>query len=137
VFNVYTTVKQQLPSIENVDTFISAQQMAVTQLAIAFCDQAVEDDTLRQAWWPDFDVDASVPLAFTTENRPNLITPIIERLMPQAPATQPEVSELSNELNNLVTRLAACNENCDAQRTKTITKASCAAVLASAMTLIQ
>ena len=41
------------------------------------------------------------------------------------------------ELDALITRLTPCTGTCDAQRTRTVVKASCAAVLGSAVMLLQ
>ena len=57
VFETYSLVKQQLPSLENIETFISAQQMGITQLAIAYCDQAIEDNNIRSSWFPSVNLD--------------------------------------------------------------------------------
>ncbi|MGB2742367.1 MAG: LamG domain-containing protein [Cognaticolwellia sp.] len=137
VFGVYQLIKRQLPSISNVETFISAQQMAITQLAIAYCDSAIEDVSLRSTWFPNINFNVEPNTAYATDQRAQFITPLLDQLMPLELASQPMKTDVSNELNNLIDRLAVCNTNCDAVRTRTIAKASCAAVLASAVTLVQ
>lgn len=137
VFGVYQLIKRQLPSISNVETFISAQQMAITQLAIAYCDSAIEDVSLRSTWFPNTNFNVEPNTAYAADQRAQFITPLLDQLMPLELASQPMKTDVSNELNNLIDRLAVCNTNCDAVRTRTIAKASCAAVLASAVTLVQ
>lgn len=137
VFGVYQLIKRQLPSISNVETFISAQQMAITQLAIAYCDSAIEDVNLRSTWFPNTNFNVEPSTAYAVDQRAQFITPLLDQLMPLELASQPMKADVSNELNNLIDRLAVCNTNCDAVRTRTIAKASCAAVLASAVTLVQ
>ena len=137
VFNTYELVKRQLPNIENIDTFISAQQMGITQLAIAYCDTAIEDTSIRAAWLPNVEFNQPPNVALTDVKRPNLLTPLLAKLMPLDIATQPVRAEVYNELDNLVTRLSMCEGTCTAERTRTIAKSSCAAVLASAVMLVQ
>lgn len=137
VFDTYQLVKQQLPTLENIETFISAQQMGITQLAIAYCDQAIEDNAIRSAWFPSVDFSQAPHLAFNTPDRANFLNPLLEQLMPLNIDTQPDKTLVKNELNSLITNLSVCNNACDSLRTKTISKSSCTAVLASAVMLIQ
>ncbi|WP_228768345.1 LamG domain-containing protein [Shewanella sp. TC10] len=137
VFTTYDLVKRQLPSIENIDTFISAQQMGVTQLAIAYCDVAIDDNDIRSNWFPNIDFTQAPADALSASNRDNFLTPLINQLMPLSLSTQPDSALVYGELDSLVTNLSVCGTNCDAERTQTIAKASCAAVLASAVMLIQ
>ena len=137
VFSTFQLVKQQLPSLENIETFISAQQMGITQLAIAYCDSAIEDSTLRATWFPAVDFSQPPANAFDSTGRTNFITPLLNRLMPLAPTTQPDKATVATELDALITKLSSCGANCNAERTRTIAKSSCAAVLASAVMLVQ
>ncbi|WP_317929986.1 LamG domain-containing protein [Halioxenophilus sp. WMMB6] len=43
VAETYTTLQQQLPTVENIGGFLSAHQMGVTQLAVAYCNAMVQD----------------------------------------------------------------------------------------------
>jgi hypothetical protein len=52
-------------------------------------------------------------------------------------ATQPSLPEVRTELDGLIDRLTACGAGCDSNRTATVVKASCAAVIGSASTLLQ
>ena len=67
VKSVYNTIKQQLPSVEDPTAFVSSHQMAVTQLAIGYCDALVETPSLRSTFFPSFDFSASYNQAFDTE----------------------------------------------------------------------
>jgi hypothetical protein len=51
-------------------------------------------------------------------------------------ATEPDAAGVRSDLDTLITRLAACGNDCPAGRTETIVKASCAALLGSAATLL-
>jgi len=137
VFNTYQLVKRQLPSVENIETFISAQQMGITQLAIAYCDSAIETDNIRSTWFPDVDFNQPPSIALSSSERTNLLTPLLAQLIPLTVATQPDKNLVYNELDSLTTRLSVCNGTCTQERTRTIAKATCAAVLASAVMLVQ
>ncbi|MDP5187972.1 MAG: LamG domain-containing protein [Alishewanella sp.] len=136
VANTYQTIVRQLPATPNIETFISAQQMAITQLGIAYCNAAISNSTLRSAWFPAIDFNASPAEALSPANRDSLIEPLLQRFMPLQAATDIANSDARVELNNLVDRLSQCHGSCDSQRTQTIAKAACTAVLASAQMLV-
>lgn len=140
VFDTYQLVKQQLPTLENIETFISAHQMGITQLAIAYCDQAIEDDVIRGSWFPSVNFSQAPNNTFNTTGRDNFLNSLLSKLMPLNITTQPDKTIVKEELNSLITKLSVCNDvnnSCDANRTKAIAKSSCAAVLASAVMLVQ
>lgn len=139
VFDTYQLVKQQLPTLESIETFISAQQMGITQLAIAYCDQAIEDNVIRSTWFPEVNFSQAPSSSFNTSGRENFLNPLLAQLMPLNVATQPDKTIVKEELNSLITKLSICNDDthCETQRTKAIAKSSCAAVLASAVMLVQ
>jgi hypothetical protein len=137
VSSVYQLVQRQLPSIDNIETFISAQQMGITQLAIGYCDSAMDDNTLVNTWFPGVDLTKTPDDVFSINNRVQFITPLINKLMPLDIATQPEKNAIATEISSLITRLSSCEGTCESDRSKTIAKASCTAIVASAVTLVQ
>ncbi|MCI2284472.1 hypothetical protein L3081_15080 [Colwellia sp. MSW7] len=137
VFDTYRLVKQQLPTLENIETFISAQQMGITQLAIAYCDQSIETETIRSTWFPNINFNQAPNKAFDETGRTNFLSPLLAQLMPLNLTTQPNDVLVKQELNSLITKLSVCSEQCDVERTNAIAKSTCAAVLASAVVLIQ
>ena len=137
VSSIYQLIQRQLPSIDNIETFISAQQMGITQLAIGYCDSALDDNTIINTWFPDVDLTQTPDDVFSINNRAKFITPLIDKLMPLDIASQPEKNIITTEISSLITRLSSCEGNCENDRSKTIAKASCTAILASAVTLIQ
>lgn len=138
VADTYQTIRQQLPSAENVEGFLSAHQMAVTQLAIQYCDALVENINLRASYFPGLDFGAAANEAFDTPaERDLMITPILNNMVGDNLGSQPANAGVETELNNLIDTLTACGAGCAADRTETVVKASCAAVLGSAVTLVQ
>jgi len=132
----YEQVKQALPTIENIDTFVSAHPVAIAQLAIQYCDALVEDTGARSAYFPGFNFAASPAVAFNAAGRAIVLDSLVGRMMTQNVATEPNASEVRGDLDAMITRLAACGGSCAAGRTETIVKASCAALLGSAVTLV-
>ncbi|WP_414829927.1 LamG domain-containing protein [Alteromonas sp. H39] len=139
VNQAFVSLQQQLPSVTDIESYVAANQMAVTQLAIRYCDTLVEDSSLRQQFFPDFDFSQPASVAFSGEASANIITPLLDNMLKTAIATQASRDDVGDELATLISGLSACNgtASCDAAYTRTITKASCAAVLGSAVMLIQ
>lgn len=138
VMATFETIRQQLPAVENIDGFVSAHQMAVTQLAISYCDALVEDTAKRAAYFSGFDFDAAANVAFDTPAERDLIfDPLLANMVGDTLSTQPADAVIKSELEDLVGILTACGGSCASDRTETVVKATCAAVLGSAVTLVQ
>lgn len=129
-------VRQQLPSIAAIDTFVSAHQIGVTQLAIEYCNALLEDQTRRSAYFPGFNFSAAPGTALAGNGRDLLIDPLISRMVGLGLEQQPSATEIRGELNALIDRLDNCGGSCPADRTVVIGKATCAAVLGSAAMLV-
>ena len=136
VVATYAQVKQALPTIDNIDSFVSANPVAIAQLAIQYCDALVEDTGARATYFPGFNFAASPPVAFDAAGRAVVLNALVGRMMAQNVATEPNANEVRTELDSMITRLAACGGSCPAGRTETIVKATCAALLGSAVTLV-
>jgi len=135
----FAQLQQQLPSSTDWSSFVAANQMAVTQLAIRYCDTLVEDADLRDQYFPSFDFTQNAVQAFTADRREQLLQPLLRRMLPENVTTVPARSEVATELHALIDRLTNCAtaSQCDARHTRTVAKATCAAVLGSAVTLLQ
>ena len=141
----FALVKQSLPAIEAIDAIGSSHQIAVTQLAIEYCDSLVEDVTARQAYFPGFDFTSGPSASLAGANRNLLIDPLVNAAVGTV-GSQPTLTEVRDELGysvpagdypgNLIDRLIATGPD-TAVRTRDIGKAACAAVVGSAATLVQ
>ena len=120
-------------------SFLAANQMAITQLAIKYCDTLVEDTGLRAQFFPGFDFNASANQGLSSTARDALMTPIVDSMLGNSLATQPEAIDVRAELNALTDRLLACSSTntCDSNTTRNLAKANCAAVLGSAAVVVQ
>lgn len=138
VVQTYESVKQQLPTLSHIDTFNSAQQMGITQLAIAYCNALVSDPAARETYFNGFDFSANANIAFNSANkRQQILTPLYNNIIGTNLATQPSVEETEAELNQLIDKLTTCGSSCASDRTEIVVKAVCAATLGSAALLIQ
>jgi hypothetical protein len=158
VSDTYETVKQQLPSVENINGFLSSHQVAVSQLAIEYCSELVDDATLRSSLFPDFDFSVNANSIADATWQSQVVDPIIDSFLGQNVGTQPLPADVRSELMLLLTDtadnkpydntgtanpdgipdgLARCGGPCSADRTTIVTKAACASVLGSAVLLLQ
>ena len=144
VDETFQELRQSLPAIESAEAFLSSHQVAIAQLAIQYCDAAVEDATL----WPTFNFDAAPGVAFSAGNRDAFVEPLVERAVGHSSSStpigsQPSYADVHSELasyasgggarpDNLIDRLLAGTSD-----TRAISKGVCASVLGSAATLVQ
>jgi hypothetical protein len=139
---VFQGLRQSMPAIEAPEAFLSSHQVAIAQLAIEYCNALVEDRGTISAgnYFPGFNFGAAPATAFA--NRDALINPLIDNMMGIAIQTQPDFVTVRDELGyaaasgaypgDLIDRLIAGGTD-----TRSIAKGTCAAVLGSAVTLVQ
>jgi hypothetical protein len=149
VYDTFTELRQSLPAVEDVNTFLSSHQVAIAQLAIQYCDAAIgtaaNPNPDAATYWPEFDFSQAEGDAFSVTNRNKFVDPLVLRAMGQSVtgpnvASQPSYASVYEELasfqaadgrpDNLIDRLLAGSSN-----TRAIAKGVCAAVLGSAATL--
>jgi hypothetical protein len=144
VKTTYDTIRQQLPSTPSIETFAAAQEVAIAQLAIEYCNALVENTSMRDAYFPNFDFSLSPAAAFAGTDRDDVLDPLIDNVMGIGIGTQPDFTAVKNELGyvvtvdyiNLIDTLIATGGT-SPQRTGDITKAVCAGILGSAVTVVQ
>lgn len=146
VNDTYMELRQSLPAIEDINTFLSSHQVAIAQLAIAYCDALVNMDgnpgPARGQMFPGFNFDAAPATAFAVGNRDLFVNPLIDYIMGTGLTSQPSYAVVYDELasfqaaggrpHNLVQRLIDGGSD-----TRAISKGVCAAMLGNAVTLIQ
>lgn len=170
VQSTYELVKQQLPSAPQMNGFLSAHQVGIAQMAIAYCNTLVNDANLRSSYFPGFNFDQSVNNAFTDQADLNLILdPLMNHMMSIDTVNAIELSDMPPKaddvdgdgvrtmLTNLVRDLEVCDSaeqtpdpttgeaecsppsssQAEIERTSTVVKATCAALLGSAVMLVQ
>jgi hypothetical protein len=152
VDETFQELRQSLPAVESISTFLSSHQVAIAQLAIQYCDAAIGSNAspnpdAQGVIWTSFDFDQPASTAFNVANRNNFIDPLIARAVGQTSAgaqliSQPTYTSVYDEVaafsaaggrpDNLVDRLLVGTSD-----TRSIAKGVCASVLGSAATLVQ
>jgi len=151
----YRELRQSLPAVEDINTFLSSHQVAIAQLAIAYCDALVNvdgDPTGTGTMFPGFRFDDPNTVAFSVATRNLFVDPLIDRIMGNGLGTQPARAEVYAELasyqdigtgrpDNLIDRLLnpppVDGVPSVPSDTRGIAKGVCAAMLGNATTLIQ
>ena len=133
----YDLVRQAMPVKETIEGFVASHQTGVAQLAIEYCNALAEDNALRSSYFPGFNFSAPASSAFNPAGRDLVFNPILDRMLGVNVASQPDRALTRAQLDQLTNRLTSCGAGCAADRTKTVVKAACSAVLGSASTLIQ
>lgn len=143
----FQELRQSLPAVEDINTFLSSHQVAIAQLAIAYCDAMIGSNAspnpAAATKFPGFQFGAAPGVAFAPgAERDRFVVPLINDIMGTGLASQPAYADVYAELatftaagdrpNNLITRLVAGGSD-----TRAISKGVCAAMLGSATTLIQ
>jgi hypothetical protein len=139
VLPTFNQLRQQLPSVTAIDSYLTSNQMAVTQLAIRYCDTLVSDSMLRASYFPNLDFNQDMNAGASAVFKSNLIEPLTTRMLLSGDQSQATPAEVSTELGNLIDRLTTCayTNSCASDTSQTLVKASCAAVLGSAVVLVQ
>ena len=157
VDDTYQELRQSLPAVADINTFLSSHQVAVAQLAIAYCDALVNmngnPNPLRGQMFPGFNFDVANTTAFAVGNRDAFVNPLVDWIMGTGLGSQPNRTDVIAELaayrsvdpmgrpDNLIDRLlnpppvdGAPGVPSD---TRGIAKGVCAAMLGNAITLVQ
>ena len=148
----FGTIRQSLPAVPALEAFLASHQVAVAQLAIEYCNALIEDTSLRGSLFPGFPFTSNVASAYpgrdsATSNA--LLDPLLDRVLGSSAnyiETQPDRAAAKDELENMLygypgftdpPRPGLTAGGGDATRTRTIAKAACAALVASAAMLVQ
>lgn len=141
VEDTFNDLTQQLPANNDVRSFVSSQQVAISKLALEYCDLLVDSNGLRQAFFgPTFEFNSPSVTAFSTQAKQDLIiNALINNMIGDGLLDQPTPAEVAPILDGLIDGMTAgCDAaNCDAERTRGIVKGACSAVLSSAAVHIQ
>ena len=143
----YQELRQSLPAVEDVNTFLSSHQVAIAQLAIEYCNALIESPAAT-TYFPGFNFNGAPATVLAPGARDLLVNPLISNIVGNTPtagsqlASQPTYATVYSELasfaaaggrpDNLIDRLIAGGSD-----TRSISKGVCAATLGSGVTLAQ
>lgn len=137
VSTLYNTQQQSMPSTAQIGAFQSSQQMAISQLASAYCSELVANASYRDAFFGtalDAQLTATAGSFFgSAANQSIVITPLVAKVVGTgvSPAT---ASAIQTELPSLFATIPTLNS---ATTVATATQAACTAVLGSGALLFQ
>ena len=105
VAETFSNVRRALPGVEDFQAFMSSHQMAATQLAAAYCDGLVQDETLREELFPaasgfSFDTSVADP---TIDWRQQIISPLVDRAINTGLLSDSWRSRIIDEVELLIT----------------------------------
>jgi hypothetical protein len=133
--NTFAEIQQALPPDYDVRSFVSSQQVAISKIALEYCD-AMVDGPNRATFFPGFDFTALPTAAFATAaQRDRVFDPLFDRMVGDGLAMQPTRAEVRAALDTMTDQLlvsCATPGACGVDRTAAIVKGACAAVLGSA-----
>ena len=137
---VFAELEQQLPSGYDVRSFVSSNQVGIAKLGLEFCDALVESATLRQQFFGTFPWTTEPLSVFGAPGTPNaanrnqIADALYDRTFGTGLVGQPNRDDTRADLSELVDSLTTqcVSTPCNAERTETIVKSECTAVLASA-----
>ena len=130
---------EQLPSTQDLRSFVASHQVAITKLATDYCDAMVETPPLRDAFFGPILQSVPVAEAFDTALELDRVTdPLIDRMLLGVFSDGPMRTDVRNDLERLIQDLiATCDEtSCDAGGIPVVLKGACTAVLASAAVMV-
>ncbi len=136
VFATYEKVKQQMPVSETISGFLPAHQMAITQLAVSYCNElTLNPGNFFGGSLPSYGDLANV----SSQNA--IINPILDKILVPSDGSlddQPARATVAGHLQTLINEMRTCSTcSNDANRVREITMATCAAAYSSAIMLLQ
>jgi hypothetical protein len=138
VNSTYQAVQQQLPATPTLESFSSANQVGIAQLAIQYCNSLVTNPAYSSALsgpkglFPGVTINASTYPGSTG----TITSALAARVLGSGLNSAPPASTVTNELTSLINNLCsttACNTTARAQA---VTAAACATAFGSADMLI-
>jgi hypothetical protein len=136
VVTTYQSVQQQLPPINTLEAYSSANHVGVAQLAVQYCDQVMSSSAAMAKVFPGVTFSAST---FATQAGINQVTGDLATLAVGGGslASQPAASTVSNELNSLIGILCSGSSPCSSTaRVQAVAVAACAAAIGNADVVI-
>lgn len=143
----FNQVRQSMPAVPTMEAVLASHQVAIAQLAIEYCNVAVNDTSIRNALWGgSFGGWGTAPSGQAAGWEDALADPLLDRLVgltqletqPDRALVEAEIYELINGIPGDSSRqgLAATGSG-NPDRTETIAKSVCSSILGSAAMLVK
>lgn len=108
VRSTYEAVQRSLPAVNDFQAYFASHQMAVTQLAIAYCDALVEDPVKRASYFSDgaaFNFSQPADSVSDNEWRDRVLDPLLQQTLIFAAGDTLELSHTQPVKNTAVAEL--------------------------------
>ena len=129
----YLAVQQQLPSNPTLEGFSSSNQIGIAQLAIQYCNVAVNTPALQSQL---FGTNLSAGQFTTPAGVSTVTTALASRVLGTGLKSQPDPTTVTNELSSLIGKLCQTNSCATIPGTNAVAAAACATAFGSADMLI-
>jgi hypothetical protein len=129
----YLAVQQQLPANPTLEGFSSSNQIGVAQLAIQYCNEAVNTPALQTAL---FGSPLSASQFTTAPGVSSVTSALAARVLGTGLKSQPAASTVTNELGSLIGKLCSDNSCTTTAGTNAVAAAACATAFGSADMMI-
>ncbi len=127
----YQAVQQQLPADPTLEGFSSSNQIGVAQLAIQYCNEAVNTPALQPALFGSTLSAGKFPAGASS-----VTSALAARVLGNSPKSQPAASTVTTELNSLIGLLCSDNDCTTTSGTNAVAAAVCATAFGSADMMI-
>lgn len=125
-------LSSSLPAGNDAQAFLGSHQVAVTKLAVEYCDALFEDATLRAQMIPGFNFAATPAAAFTAAGKALVTKSMIDRFFGIDLADRPGSDVMQPIATKLLEDILSGKSQTDVNITKNAIKGVCIALLASA-----
>jgi hypothetical protein len=133
VVTTYQSVQQQLPAINTLEAYSSANQVGVAQLAVQYCNQVMQSPSLQAKIFPGVNF-SSLSLPGSASS---ITGPLTALAVGSANVGSAQGTAVQTELGHLVTTLCGGALPCNnAARVSAVTVGACAAALGNANVMI-
>jgi hypothetical protein len=130
VQTVYNDIVIQLPTDNNIKSFLPSMQVAITKLATEYCDRLIETGAYKATIWPAINFTQTPTQTFTPTNKTLLINQTISYFF--GPIDTASVDSSKVELLSLYDSLITGESLTSSATTKKVVKGICTAALSSA-----
>ena len=121
-----------LPAGNDVQAFLGSHQVAVTKLAVEYCDALFENATLRTQLIPGFNFTAAPSAAFTPASKALVAQSLIDRFWGVNMSNRPGTPTMQPVAVSLLDDILVGKTLTDVNVTRNVVKGVCIALLASA-----
>ena len=128
----YGELTSQLPESNDAKAFLASHQVAISKLAVEYCDALMNDTQKRSTLFPSINFTQGAAAAFGGGSSDQFAMELVTNFWGEGLSNRPDNGLLQNEITQLANDLMAGENTASATSTLNVTKGVCAAVLASA-----